>query len=77
MIQIKLFFKILADVGGVLGLYFGLTIVTIYELAVFFTLVEREPAEAHRPPPEQLFTRRVLYKRDQSMSTDQPVPTIF
>ena len=77
MIKFYLCWIFPADVGGVLGLYFGLTIVTLYELIVFFTLVERETAESSRPLPEQLFTRRFLYRRDATMLTDQPVPRIF
>ncbi|KAF7636109.1 hypothetical protein Mgra_00004554, partial [Meloidogyne graminicola] len=60
-----------ADVGGVLGLYFGLTIITVYELAVFLTLVDKEPAEIHRPPPNKIFTRRLLYNNDNFLNDEK------
>nr|CAD2134378.1 unnamed protein product [Meloidogyne enterolobii] len=69
--------ELMSDVGGVLGLYFGLTIITVYELAVFLTLVDREPAEAHRPPPARQFTRRLLYKNENFLKNERLVPTIF
>uniref|UniRef100_A0A183CLB5 Amiloride-sensitive sodium channel n=1 Tax=Globodera pallida TaxID=36090 RepID=A0A183CLB5_GLOPA len=34
--------ELLSDVGGVLGLYFGLTLIAVYELAVFALLVDRK-----------------------------------
>ncbi|KAL3069720.1 hypothetical protein niasHS_015954 [Heterodera schachtii] len=36
--------ELLSDVGGVLGLYFGLTIIAVYELVVFALLVDRKNA---------------------------------
>jgi hypothetical protein len=67
----------LADIGGTLGLYFGLTIITIYEFVVFMC-VDRELHEA-KLPPEEPFTKRFLYKQEDkdSLANGPPIPTIF
>jgi hypothetical protein len=44
------------DVGSTLGLYFGLTILTIFELTIFvlYRSSSHNPAEVQKPPPESI-----------------------
>ena len=65
-----------AEVGGVLGLYFGITIITVYEMLAFL-FVDREPHEGGRQHKEHEFSRKRLYKRDRNIRVDQAIPTIF
>jgi len=66
----------LAEVGGILGLYFGITIITVYEMLAFL-FVDKEPHEGGRQHKEHEFSRKRLYKRDRSIHVDQAIPTIF
>uniref|UniRef100_A0AC34R326 Uncharacterized protein n=1 Tax=Panagrolaimus sp. JU765 TaxID=591449 RepID=A0AC34R326_9BILA len=67
------FWNLLSDVGGTLGLYFGLTMVTIYEM-ITFTFIDREPPEFHTKK-EQKLTRKSLYPK--IIPTDETVPTVY
>ncbi|KAI1699677.1 amiloride-sensitive sodium channel domain-containing protein [Ditylenchus destructor] len=70
------FWDFMTELGGNLGLYFGLTIITVYEMLVFL-MIDKEPPEA-RVPIEHKFTKRILYSYDPAiLQTDQPIPTIF
>ncbi|KAI1711777.1 amiloride-sensitive sodium channel domain-containing protein [Ditylenchus destructor] len=70
------FWDFMTELGGNLGLYFGLTIITVYEMLVFL-MIDKEPPEA-RVPIEHKFTKRILYRHDPAiLQTDQPIPTIF
>ncbi|KAH7721258.1 hypothetical protein AAVH_11221, partial [Aphelenchoides avenae] len=64
------FWQFLSEVGGNLGLYFGLTIVTVYEMIVF-TCIDRERSGMQ---PEKKFSTEVLYEKDNA--NDQALPTI-
>ncbi|KAF7639094.1 hypothetical protein Mgra_00001326 [Meloidogyne graminicola] len=49
-------FNLMVDLGSTLGLYFGLTILTIFELAIFllYRSASHNPAEVQKPPPESI-----------------------
>uniref|UniRef100_A0A1I8AYQ9 Neur_chan_memb domain-containing protein n=1 Tax=Meloidogyne hapla TaxID=6305 RepID=A0A1I8AYQ9_MELHA len=49
-------FNLMVDFGSTLGLYFGLTILTIFELIIFilYRSASHNPAEIQKPPPESI-----------------------
>ncbi|KAE9546797.1 hypothetical protein FO519_009991, partial [Halicephalobus sp. NKZ332] len=61
------------DVGGMMGLYFGLTMVTFYEM-ITFAFIDREPPESHTKK-EMKLTRKFLYPK--VCLEDEPIPSIF
>nr|CAD2171775.1 unnamed protein product [Meloidogyne enterolobii] len=49
-------FNLMVDLGSTLGLYFGLTILTIFEFIIFilYRSASHNPAEVQKPPPESV-----------------------
>lgn len=59
------FWSFLSEFGGVLGLYFGITVITLYE-TIFFFLSESDVVDKFELKPERCFSREVLYEQESS-----------
>jgi hypothetical protein len=66
------FWTFLAEFGGVMGLYFGITIITLYE-SIFFLLSEPDQVTLHRMP-EKKFSEKVLYEKENTDDQALAVP---
>uniref|UniRef100_A0A1I7S8A2 Sodium channel protein Nach n=2 Tax=Bursaphelenchus xylophilus TaxID=6326 RepID=A0A1I7S8A2_BURXY len=69
------FWSLLTEVGGALGLYFGVTVITLYETFFFFFTV-KEVKPIREMALDKKLTKRILYFKEANAedSAQLPVP---